>query len=247
MKAAIKRWLRQRGWDLHRYLPTTSPDAQLERVLSGFGIDLVLDVGANTGQYGHLLRELGYRGRILSFEPLADAHAGLLQATAADPAWTAAPRGAIGAEDGEITINVAGNSASSSVLPMLDAHAEAAPHSRYVGQERVALNRLDSVVADQPAKALFLKIDTQGFEASVLAGAPDTLARAVAVQVELSLIPLYGGQALYDTVMASLRDLGFELWAVWPGFGRDDGRLLQMDAIFARPERALSGEHAPAA
>ncbi len=240
MKALVKRLLRQAGWDLHRYQPTASPDAQLGRVLHGFGIDLVLDVGANQGQYGALLRELGYRGRIVSFEPLAAAHAVLDARAAGDPGWTVGPRTAIGAEDGSITINVAGNSASSSVLPMLAAHGDAAPHSRYVGTEAVPLARLDRLAAAHlaSARAPFVKIDTQGFETAVLAGAPDVLAAASAVQIELSLTPLYEGQALYDTIIAELKGRGFELWAIWPGFGRPgDGRLLQMDGIFARPER----------
>lgn len=241
MKAQIKRWLRRRGWDLHRFGPIQSPDAQLDRVLRGFGIDLVLDVGASHGQYGALLRELGYRGRIVSFEPLVSAHAGLTARAARDPHWTVAPRGAIGAEDSEITINVAGNSASSSVLPMLTTHSDAAPVSRYIGQERVALARLDSVATAHVAgsTASFVKIDTQGFEAAVVAGGPATLAAAAAVQVELSLTPLYAGGTLYDQMLDLMRGHGFELWALWPGFGREhDGRLLQMDAIFARPERA---------
>ena len=241
MKAAIKRALRRAGWDLHRYQPTASPDAQLARVLQVFGIDLVLDIGANHGQYGALLRELGYRGRTVSYEPLGDAHAALTARAAADPDWTVAQRTAIGAEDGHITINIAGNSASSSVLPMLAAHGDAAPESRYVGSEDVPLARLDGLAAPYlaSARAPFVKIDTQGFEAAVLAGAADTLAAASAVQIELSLIPLYEGQALYAAITADLQARGFELWAIWPGFGRaHDGRLLQMDGIFARPERA---------
>ena len=65
MKALIKRSLRSAGWDLHRYLPTSSPDAQLGMVLDRFGIDLVLEAGANRGQYGSALRGIGDRGRIV--------------------------------------------------------------------------------------------------------------------------------------------------------------------------------------
>ncbi len=241
MRARIKRLLRRAGLDLHRYTPTASPDAQLERVLDRFGIDLILDIGACEGQYGKLVRELGYRGRIVSFEPLPAVYP-ILQAQAArDPHWTVAARGAIGAEDGEITINVAGNAASSSVLPMLAAHTDAAPVSAYVGQELVAVSRLDTAALPllKGSAATFLKIDTQGYEAAVLAGGRETLARAAAVQVEMSLTPLYAGGTLYDEMLELMRGHGFELWALWPGFGREhDGRLLQMDAIFARPERA---------
>ena len=63
MRDLARQILRRSGYERHRFLPKTWPDAQLERVLETLAIDLVLAVGANTGQYGHLLRSLGYRGR----------------------------------------------------------------------------------------------------------------------------------------------------------------------------------------
>ena len=86
MRDFIRQSLRRLGYDLHRFLPAASPDAALQKALSHFRIDLVLDVGANTGQFGKRLRTLGYAGEIISFEPLADAHALLQAAAAADPA-----------------------------------------------------------------------------------------------------------------------------------------------------------------
>lgn len=237
MKGLIKRALRRAGYDLHRFVPTSSPDAQVAQVLAKLDIDLVIDVGANTGQYAHSLRELGYRGRIISFEPLSLAHAALSAAAARDPAWTVASRGAIGDRDGEIVINVAGNSASSSVLDMLDAHRDAAPESRYVGHETVALSRLDSAVEPYvgAARAVYVKVDTQGFEDAVLKGGPVVFGRAAAVQLELSMVPLYAGQPLWDAMIGQMAQHGLVLWNLWPGFSdAATGRLLQIDAIFAR-------------
>lgn len=240
MRELVRRSLRRLGYDLHRFLPTSSPDAQLAQLLRIFGIDVVLDIGANTGQYGALLRELGYRGRIVSFEPLAAAHAALLAATAADANWTAAPRSAIGDSEGEITINIAGNSASSSVLPMLESHRAAAPHSAYIGVDVVPITRLDTAAAADIAAArqLFVKIDTQGYETQVLAGGTRTIAAAVAVQVEMSLIPLYDGQPGFDAMLALMASHGLALWSLWPGFADPaTGRILQAEGIFTRPER----------
>lgn len=111
-----------------------------------FGCDLVLDVGANTGQYAARLRELGYGGKILSFEPLPDAHAQLLARAAADPLWEVHPRCALGAAAGTGALNVAGNSVSSSLLPMLDLHAAAAPRSIYIGQVETPVTTLDALL-----------------------------------------------------------------------------------------------------
>ncbi len=238
MKQRIRQTLRRLGYDLHRFLPASSPDAMLAGVLSRFDIDLVLDIGANTGQYGHLLRDIGYRGRVLSYEPLPDAYLALAAACAADPAWTAAPRTAVGAEDGTIEINVAGNSASSSVLDMLESHRAAAPHSAYIGKQSVPIARIDRL-APTDARNLYVKIDTQGYESQVIAGGPATMAAAAAVQIEMSLTPLYAGQPDFNAMLALMAAHGLSLWALWPGFVDPvSGRLLQIDAIFARPERA---------
>ncbi len=239
MKDFLRRIARSAGYDIRRYLPTNSPDAQIKSVLDRFGIDLVLDVGANMGQYGRLLRDIGYRGSITSFEPLRAAHAALTLASAQDRAWSVAPRTAIGREDGEIVINVAANSASSSVLPMLQAHLTAAPESVYAGTESVPLQRLDSAVPNlSHTAALYLKIDTQGYEMAVLDGAGSVLDQAAAVQIEMSLTPLYDGGATFEAIMARMHGAGLTLWALWPGFNDPaSGRLLQIDAIFARAER----------
>lgn len=239
VKRIVKSAFLGAGLELRRHNPAYSPDAQLANVLKRQRIDVLFDVGANIGQYGGLVRKLGYGGSIVSFEPLAAAHAALTAASAGDRNWHVAPRGAIGAEDGEVMINVAGNSVSSSVLAMLDSHGDAAPDSRYTGQEAVPLARLDSVAGTwlQPASRLFLKIDTQGFEGAVLDGAPETLARARGVQLELSLTPLYQDQLLAEAMMARLRSAGFAPWTLWQGFAdAASGRLLQIDAIFVRED-----------
>jgi hypothetical protein len=134
-------------------------------------------------------------------------------------------------------MHVAGNSVSSSALKMLDAHLKAAPQSAYVRNEPVPLRRLDTIGADfvHPDSILFLKIDTQGFETQVLQGAPISLQKAVGLHVELSLLPLYDGQCLYDEMIARLKALGFDLWDILPGFTDPrSGRLLQADATFFR-------------
>jgi FkbM family methyltransferase len=207
------------------------------KLLSYHGIDSIIDVGANNGGYGRLLRERGFTGSILSFEPLADAHAQLRAAAARSKNWHVAPRMALGAEEGEVEINVAGNSTSSSVLPMEERHASAAPQSRYVGVQRVPLRRLDDVGHDviRQGKSILLKIDTQGYEMPVLMGAGPVLDRVCGLQLELSLAPLYDGQVLYREMMDWLSGKGFELWNVMPGFvDQRSGRMLQMDGVFFR-------------
>ena len=240
----LKGFARQFGLDIVRFHPETSDSAKVRAVLRYLNIDLVLDVGANTGQYAQGLREGGYRGRIVSFEPLTSAHATLERNAARDNRWTVHPRCAIGDREGQITINVAGNSVSSSVLPMLAQHANSAPESRYIGSETVPLSRLDSAAAPYlvDAGGVYLKIDTQGFEAVVLAGASELLPRCRAVQLELSLVPLYEGQRLWQDFLGEFAAKGFELWTLLPGFvDAESGRTLQTDAVFVRPDHRAQG------
>jgi len=210
---------------------------QLLLGLKRFEVDLVLDVGANIGQFAREIRAFGFAGRIVSFEPLGDAHRRLRDAAAGDKAWLVHPRCALGDREGEIAINVAANSVSSSLLPMTHAHVGAAGASAYVGRETVPLFRLDAVANPYLAAARhpFLKIDTQGFEWHVLDGAPQSLALLRGVLCELSLVELYEGQHLWRDVIERLERGGFTLWNLQPGFADPrDGRTLQVDAVFFR-------------
>lgn len=236
-RSLLRRWLRRLGYDAHRYHPALSPGAQRRAILASRGINLVLDVGANAGQFGASLREEGYTGRIVSFEPLESARRLLLAASAKDPGWEVAEKAAIGRENGEIEIHISANSVSSSALELLDTHLRSAPESKVVGTERVPLRRLDDIAARfvQPGSVTLLKVDTQGYEDRVLDGASGLLARIDGIQLELSLVPLYRGQLLLPEMIERLKRMGFHLWEIWPAFvDCASGRLLQVDAAFFR-------------
>jgi FkbM family methyltransferase len=238
MKSLVKRIFRAFGYELRKFDPSISESAQFMRMLSVHNVNLVLDVGANVGQFGRKnLRDGGYGGRIVSFEPLQAAREKLAVESGGDPLWEIAPRAAVGDADGEIEIHVSNNSVSSSVLDMLQTHSNSAPESQYIGLESVPLVRLDSVASNyvRDDSVVFLKIDTQGYEDRVLDGAADLLNRAVGVQLELSLVPLYKEQRLYRDLIGQLDGLGFQLWSISPAFvDPDTGRLLQIDATFFR-------------
>jgi FkbM family methyltransferase len=235
---ATKSLARSFGLELRRFAPVSSYTAQLRAMLSWHRVDLIFDVGANAGQFGReLRRQVGFTGRIVSFEPMKAAHERLGAEARKDPLWDVAPRAAIGAQEGTVTINVAANSVSSSVLPMLEAHARAAPDSTYTDIETVRLATLDALTPGYYGQdsTAFLKVDTQGYEGEVLKGAPRTLARVIGVQLELSLIPLYTGQLLMPELVEFMRDTGFDPWAITPAFtDPENGRLLQVDAAFFR-------------
>jgi len=206
-------------------------------VFQHLGIQLVFDVGANDGSFARQTRQAGYRGKIVSFEPLPEAHARLQAAASSDPQWIVHPRIALGSAEGTTRINIAGNSYSSSILPMLSSHSSAAPESAYVGVVDTEITTLDAVFqryrsADDKA---FLKIDTQGFETEVLAGATKSLDSIGGVQLEMSIVPLYESQDLYRHFLDFFESRGFLLWNLEPGFhDGHTGQLLQFDAVFVR-------------
>jgi FkbM family methyltransferase len=238
MKSFLHRALQRFGYDVHRHHAGASAEAQLAAALRSRAFNLVLDVGANAGQFGLKLRGHGYRGRIVSFEPLEEPRRQLIETAAEDGLWEVAERAAIGDRDGEVEIHVSANSYSSSALDVLDTHLRTAPDSRYVGIERVPLRRLDGLDPPylRPDSIALLKIDTQGYEDRVLDGAAGILPRIAGIQLELSLLPLYAGQKLLPEMLERLRSLGFALWGAWPALAdTDTGRLLQVDAILFRP------------
>ncbi len=196
---------------------------------------MVLDVGATGVNSRSGYATLDYTGRIVSFEPLAGAHQKLIEIAAQDSQWKVAPRMALGSTSGEIEIHVAGNSASSSVLPMLARHKKAAPYSAYVAAERVPLNRLDDVCQVSQDVLPLLKVDVQGYERAVLDGASQVLEICQAIIIEMSLVPLYEGQSLAVELWEFLDRRGFQACYFNPGF-RDPNskRMLQMDGVFVR-------------
>ena len=230
--------MRDLGFELSLYSPETSRVAQMKLLFACHKINLALDVGANTGGYARFLREFGYKGKIISFEPLASAHAQLKTTSKNDSLWEVAPRTAIGNTKGVVNINVSANSSSSSVLDILDTHINAAPQSAYIGTETVDIHRIDDIASkyiNESSNSIFLKVDVQGFEAQVLEGANNILSMVEGIQLELSFIPLYKGQILFSEMVSNMHELGYELHALLPVFVDPIlGRMLQMDGIFFR-------------
>lgn len=236
MTGTVRRFVRGRGWDVIRWTGFQHPLGKRMRLLRHYGITTVLNVGANEGQYARERRMARYRGRIVSFEPMGEAYARLAAAARSDPSWDwDAVQLALGDEDKDADIHVSGNSISSSLLPMLPAHLEAAVNASFVGSVPVTVRRLDEVFDQyvRPDDKTYLKIDVQGYEMSVLEGATAVLDRIVGLQIEMSLVPMYEGGPLFGDIVAWANAHGFALMGIEPGFAHPvSGRLLQFDGVF---------------
>jgi FkbM family methyltransferase len=233
---------RAAGIDLVRFRSARHPVGRRARLMAALGVDLIVDVGANRGQFANEIRRSGYAGRIVSIEPLAEPYGQLAEAAARDGRWIAI-RSAVGPSAGTATMHVAANAgASSSLLDMLELHARAAPEARFVAEERVDVQPLDELVDPhlQGAGAVFTKLDVQGYELHVLHSGPATLAASALIQVEMSLVRLYQDGPTYRDVVRFMDERGFELVGLEPGFAAPNGLLLQADGLFASDRAARS-------
>ena len=192
-KKVIRGTLRPLGLELVRWNSQSSQEVALATMLALHRIDIVLDVGANEGYFARSLRKVGFRGRIVSFEPGSVAYELLQRSANEDPLWSVAPRAALGNQVGEVQLNVSSNDGlSSSLLPMLENLRRSAPSAAYAGSEVVPVTTLDEATCGflSATERVFLKIDVQGYEMQVLEGAKKLLPRIVGAQLETSFVPL---------------------------------------------------------
>lgn len=200
------------------------------------GVGLFLDVGANVGQTGRMLRRKGYGGRIVSFEPIADCFAKLQAMAEPDPLWEV-HHTAIGAETGTAEIGVSQNYVSSSIREATDELIAIHEPIRYTRHERIAVARLDRlfdriVPANEQAH---LKIDTQGFERDVILGAERCLPRIGSVRMEVAVSEVYRGEMLVPEAIVMMRELNYVLIEAWPAWRHPDtGEVLHFDLLFRR-------------
>jgi FkbM family methyltransferase len=228
----VQRFGARAGLDIRTSRP---PEPRRQRLLERERIDLVLDVGAHIGEYGSALRQSGYRGRIVSFEPERSNFARLAEHTAADPAWEI-EQFALSDTDGEAELGVA--DVFSSLLPANDRLTSVFTRAEPETQQTVALRRLDGIerlARDIAAARTLIKLDVQGHELSALRGAELALSQVRMVEVELSVVALYEGQPMMLEVMQYLDSRGFELVDLEPiGRDRNTGQFMQFDGIFVR-------------
>ena len=188
-----------------RYLELT----HLRDLLRSLDIDMVLDVGANRGQFATELRQMGCRGQIVSFEPLRREYSILEALFRKDAKW----RGfncALGREDGTASINVFAD------LTVMSSILEPVGRQKNVEVECIEIRQLNSLfpqlMRELPAKRIFLKMDTQGFDLEVFAGAQECLLRIHGLQSELSVRPIYRGMPHFIEALSVYENAGFELY-----------------------------------
>jgi FkbM family methyltransferase len=191
---------------------TANRHQQRAALLAGLGVTLVLDVGANVGQYASIyLRKLsGYEGRIASFEPVAPCYAQCARAADADTAWDAYPYGLSDIAASVPIMVPDGQDDLSSLQPLTD-YGSRLLGDRPIHVEQVEVRRLDDVIGGiaKPDDVLALKVDVQGHEVAVVRGAQQTLGRVALIECELPLLAMYEACATFVEMLTALSDHGF--------------------------------------
>ncbi len=235
MRSTIKKLLNRVGYDI-QHLPTESIVRKHLELLKNYEINLIFDIGANTGQFAKRVRKLGYKGRIVSYEPLPDAFAQLVKNASGDQLWETV-NFAVGNENGDFPLHISRNSYSSSILDILPRHVESAPDSTFIDQVIVPVRRIDDIIDHyyHQGEKLLIKIDTQGFEHHVVEGCFHSLDKIKGFQMELSLLPLYQGETLMQEMIDIMRNYGYRLLLLEPGHqDYTTGEILQVEGVFYR-------------
>jgi FkbM family methyltransferase len=220
--------------DLSVFLP-----GHLKLLLSRLKINCVIDVGANIGSYGLMLRRIGYQGRIVSIEPVPEVFERLRAAAAGDHEWQTL-KVACGSREETRPINIFKKSALNSFLApspnLLRMELDPSPIERTETMNIVRLDSLfEKILAGIDEPRVFLKIDCQGLDFEVLKGAGGAIAKVEGLQSEVSSIPLYFGVPDYLEFLSHCRNLGFEPTGFFPvANSPTSGHLMECDVVLIR-------------
>jgi FkbM family methyltransferase len=204
--------------------------------------DVLIDIGANEGQYGAWARKLGFKGRIISFEPQQATCEALSRAARGDDLWEY-HRVAIGESDGELELHVFTDSTMTSAFSPTPNLLRSFPESVETGTEIVPMRSMLSLwpSLNCAGQRVFFKADVEGYELAVLRGAGAVLRDVAFMELELSLGDTFLGAPLIQDVLAFLSDQGFSVLALEQNHADeyDTGQMYMVDGIFRRDEPHL--------
>jgi FkbM family methyltransferase len=219
----------------------------ISRFFRLYDIELVLDIGANAGQYATMLRErVEYNGRIVSCEPNPQLADRLRRQSAADDRWSI-EHCAVSREPGTATLNItASDEMSSLATPTSEETNVLMDHAKVVGSVDVPCTTVDALIETHGKGArqgsIYVKSDTQGWEESVVAGMRSNFDLISCIQMELSFKKIYENAWSYEQAISRMSGLGFELAALIPNNAGHFPFLIEMDGIFRNTRLPIETE-----
>lgn len=207
----------------------------LALILKQQNIDLVVDVGANEGQFGKLLREIGYAGDILSFEPVSSTFEILAQNSKTDKKWDVV-QCALSDKKGALVINTFASSTLSSILNPNTFGTEKFTGMQTAQKETIEADTLDNLLQGKNllGKKILLKMDTQGYDLNVFKGAAGSLSSIHALLSEVSFQPIYENMPDYHQVLKEYERAGFAVTGLYPVAKNNDLSIIEMDCVLVK-------------
>lgn len=241
MKEFVKSIARSLGYEIltYSYASELLPKHHLRKIFSAAAIACVVDVGANLGQFRDFLRNaVGFRGWILSFEPVAKHVEVLHKRAKADHQWKIFHL-ALGDTNATAEMNVtAGGPLSSFLEPLPAPQTKLGPAMQVQRREIVQVRTLDSIRSEIerecPLARTYLKLDTQGYDLKIINGATEALRHIPALQTELSFLPIYKGMPSFQEVLPHLQQLGFDVTGLFPVSRDGLLRAREFDCVMIR-------------
>ncbi len=238
-KTIVRNLTRGRGVEVRQFDPDLSLDTFLWTLFAALDINCVIDVGGHRGEYATLLRNNGYRGEIISFEPVLESYQHLMKLSAQDSNWQVHRMG-LGNVETTLDINVGEHTNFSSFHePSSYGHATN-PHIATTAVQTVPVKRLDAIfdkiMAHIPTPRIYLKMDTQGWDANVFEGTEGCRDRILALQSEMSIQPLYDGMPTWMQTIEQYQAGGYEISSMFAGFRDDALRLSEFDCVMVRQD-----------
>ena len=203
--------------------------------LGQLGINTILNIGSNEGQFASELRRHIPNAKIYCFEPLPEPFKKLETYFSNDFNYQGFPY-ALGKKDEVVTMYHNEYSPSSSMLKMNEVHKKHFDFAKQEVEITVVIKKLDDLQSQLDIiSPLLVTLDVQGFEADVIEGGMETIKRADIIITEVSFTKLYEHQPLFNEIYSVLKRLGF----VYAGnfdqlISPVSFEILQADAIFVK-------------
>lgn len=245
-KRIIKKAFAMSGYEIVGTENAGTLSGHLKQVFDLLDINCVLDVGANEGQYGRLLRKMGYKGIIVSFEPVQKAYALLQQGVKDDDAWYSFNY-ALGGENVVKALNITSGSDLSSFLTLSNYGIKTLgryrnndkPVTETEDTKHIEIKRLDavfeSIIQGIENPRIFLKMDTQGYDLEVMKGAENCLDKIFGIQSEISVLPLYNNMPDYLQSLRVFTDLGYALTGLYTVIREPETlKIVEYDCVMIR-------------
>lgn len=222
-----------------RNLYTLWEQTHLRNLLSHISVDCVFDVGANAGQYATMLRQkVGFKGLIISFEPIPKVAQALREVAKVDPLWVVEEL-ALADNDGVQPFNIMNESQFSSLSQPSPNQATAFIEPNKVS-EVISVRTETLTTAYARLKQVhgfrrpFLKLDTQGNDVSIISNAAPVINEFVGIQSELAISKLYQSSVDFREALTFYEQCGFDLSAFVPNNGGHFPKLVETDCIMVR-------------